>query len=216
MRTEVDVSMADPDATPAELRAMGDAVRETIDRCERLISSLLFLARSEAVAAREQSVDLASLAGDCLTDMRGRARAAGVEMHSELAAAWIRGEPALIERMIANLIENAIRHNRSGGFLEVTTRRQADGVSLVVANSGDPISAADAATLMQPFRRLDRGRDGFGLGLSIVASVAHAHGGGATVQARPGGGLRVAVELPADAAAPNVGVVRSTRALTRS
>jgi signal transduction histidine kinase len=216
MRTEVDVSMADPEASTDELRAMGDAVRETIDRCERLISSLLFLARSEAIAGREESVDLAALAADCLTDMRARARAADVEMRSALVPAWTRGEPALIERMIANLIENAIRHNRRGGFLEVRTLREPDTVSIVVVNGGVPIAPEDAATLMEPFRRLDRGREGFGLGLSIVASVAHAHGGRASVQARDEGGLEVWVRLPAEPVAANVGVVRSSASLTRS
>jgi signal transduction histidine kinase len=216
MRTELDVTMADPEAGADELRAMGDAVRETIDRCERLISSLLFLARSEALATREERVDVASMSADCLTDMRARAQAADVEMRSALVPAGVRGDPALIERMIANLIENAIRHNRRGGFLEIGTHRTASTASLTVTNSGDPISPEDAATLMEPFRRLDRAREGFGLGLSIVASVAHAHGGRASVTPRREGGLVVKVELPADAAAPNVGVVRSPPALTRS
>ena len=216
MRTEIDVSMADPDAGSGDLRAMGDAVRETIDRCERLISSLLLLARSEAMAGREEAVDLASLAGDCLTDMRGRARAAEVEMRSALAPAWTRGEPALLERMIANLIENAIRHNERGGFVEVSTRRGPESVSLVVVNGGPTISDADAATLMEPFRRLGRGHEGFGLGLSIVASVAHAHGGRAIVRARAEGGLEVSVQLPGDALAPHVGVELGSPSLTRS
>ncbi len=220
MRTEIDVTMADPDAATDDLRTMGDAVRETIDRCERLISSLLFLARSEAVAGREDTIDLASLAADCLTDMRGRSQAAGVEVRSALVPAWIRGEPALIERMIANLIENAIRHNQPGGFLEVSTTRGPEEVSLVVVNSGALISEADAATLMEPFQRLNRGREGFGLGLSIVASVAHAHGGSATVRARPQGGLEVAVRLPATpvapGVAPSVGVVSGAPSLTPS
>ena len=215
MRTEIDVSLADPDASTDDLRAMGDAVRETIDRCERLISSLLFLARSEALAGHEEFVDLASLAADCLTDMRGRAQAAEVEMRSALVPAWTYGEPALIERMIANLIENAIRHNQRGGFLEVRTASAPDTVRLTVTNGGAVIAPEDAATLMEPFRRLDRGRQGFGLGLSIVASVAAAHGGRAAVRARPEGGLEVTVELPARAP-ENVGVVRSSRSLTHT
>jgi signal transduction histidine kinase len=89
-------------------------------------------------------------------------------------------------------------------------------VSIVVVNGGVPIAPEDAATLMEPFRRLDRGREGFGLGLSIVASVAHAHGGRASVQARDEGGLEVWVRLPAEPVAANVGVVRSSASLTRS
>ena len=86
----------------------------------------------------------------------------------------------------------------------------------MVTNSGAPITELDAATLMEPFRRLDRGREGFGLGLSIVASVAHAHGGRATVRARPEGGLEVRVALPADPVTANVGVGLGPPSLTRS
>ncbi|MBV8218122.1 MAG: HAMP domain-containing protein, partial [Solirubrobacterales bacterium] len=122
MRTEVDVSLADPDATVDELRQMGEAVRETVDRCERLIEGLLMLARSEAATGHDEPADLAALAADCITDLRARAREADVEVRDDLEPAWTRGEPALLERMIANLVDNGIRHNRPGGFLTVTTR----------------------------------------------------------------------------------------------
>ncbi len=165
MRTEVDVSLADPDATVEELRRMGDAVRETVDRCERLIEGLLMLARSEAATGREEPADLAALAADCVTDLRARAREADVEVRDDLEPAWTRGEPALLERMIANLVDNGIRHNRPGGFL---TRDHAD---LGRPRAGDRgqrrarIDPADADKLTEPFRRLDRGGGGFGLGL---------------------------------------------------
>ena len=116
MRTEVDVSLADPDATVEDLRRMGDAVRETVDRCERLIEGLLMLARSEAATGREEPVDLAALAADCITDLRARAEDAHVEVQDDLAPAWTRGEPALLERMIANLVDNGIRHNEPRGL----------------------------------------------------------------------------------------------------
>ena len=122
MRTEVDVSLADPDASVEELRRMGEAVRETVDRCERLIEGLLMLARSEAATGREEPADLSALAADCVTDLRARAREADVEVRDDLEPAWTRGEPALLERMIANLVDNGIRHNQPGGFLRVSTR----------------------------------------------------------------------------------------------
>ncbi|HTX12238.1 MAG TPA: HAMP domain-containing sensor histidine kinase [Solirubrobacteraceae bacterium] len=215
MRTEVDVSLADPDASADELRQMGEAVRETVDRCERLIEGLLMLARSEAATGREEPADLAALAADCVTDLWARAEEAHVRVRDDLQPAWTRGEPALLERMIANLIDNGIRHNESGGYLRVSTRTEGSRVHVVVSNSGPHIDPADAVTLTQPFRRLDRGGGGFGLGLSIVRSVVDAHGGTLEVQAPDSGGLEVHITLPA---LPRVTIIpkKSARALTQS
>jgi signal transduction histidine kinase len=196
MRTEVDVALGDPDAPASELRAMGEAVRETIDRCERLIDGLLFLARSEAAAGREEPVDMAALGGDCITDLHATAVQAQVRVRDDLAPAWTRGQPELIERMIANLLENGIRHNVPGGYLDVTTGAQGDRTWVVVSNGGPRIDPHDAAGLVEPFRRLGRNGGGFGLGLSIVRSVAVAHGGTVTLRAPETGGLEVRVELP--------------------
>jgi signal transduction histidine kinase len=216
MWTEVDVTLADPDASQDELRAMGEAVRDTVDRCERLISGLLMLARSEAPTGRGERVDLAALAGDCITDLQARAREADVHVRDDLTPAWTVGEPALIERLVANLVDNGIRHNEPGGFLDVSTGVRGRVVQLHVRNGGPRISAPDAAELVQPFRRLDRSVDGFGLGLSIVRSVAQVHGGTMKVSAPPDGGLDVLVELPATAGSPGTNVPRGQRALTKS
>jgi signal transduction histidine kinase len=218
MRTEVDVALADDAAGASELRAMGEAVRETTDRCERLIESLLTLARSEAAAGREERVDLGALVADCITDLRAGAQDAQVEVRDDLEPAWTRGEAGLLERMIANLLENAIRHNERGGFVEVATRAHAqDGsVWLVVSNGGPRIESVQAQTLAEPFLRLERGVGGFGLGLSIVRSVAEAHGGRMEIMAREGGGLKVRVAVPAAPPASNVGVAQTSRAFTRS
>jgi hypothetical protein len=215
MRTEVDVSLADPDASVEDLRQMGDAVRETVDRCERLIEGLLMLARSEAAVGREEPVELAALAADCITDLRARAEEGHVRVQDDLAPAWTPGEPALLERMIANLLDNGIRHNEPGGWLRVSTRSEAGLIQLTVSNGGAHIDPAAAATLTEPFRRLERGAGGFGLGLSIVRSVVEAHAGKLDVSAPETGGLQVRIELPA-IAAPAVGIVpkSSARALT--
>ncbi len=199
MRTEIDVALADTTASADELRSMGEALRETIDRCERLIEGLLMLARSEAATGHEERVDLAALAGDCITDLHGRAEQAEVMIEDQLAPAWTTGEPALLERMIANLIDNGIRHNEPGGFLRVRTGADGDRTRLLVVNGGRAIDPADAKMLTEPFRRLDRSSGGFGLGLSIVRSVATAHGGSIELQAPVTGGLEVRVELPASA-----------------
>jgi signal transduction histidine kinase len=196
MRTEVDVALADPDASTEELRAMAEGLRESIDRCERLIGSLLVLARTDAFPGPGEAIDLAQVAGDCITDMRAGAHDARVAVHGDLAAAWTRGDAALLERLVANLIDNGIHHNQAGGYVEVQTREVDGHVQLRVRNGGERIDPAQAAVLMQPFRRLNRSEGGLGLGLSIVRAVAEAHGGRASVTAARSGGLEVLVELP--------------------
>ena len=181
---------------------MGEAVRDTVDRCERLIASLLMLARSEAAVGPGQRIDLAALAGDCITDLRARAHEAPVTVRDDLAPAWAQADPALAERLVANLLDNAIRHNVPGGWVEVTTATVGDRVELVVANGGERIDPDEAVRLAEPFRRRNRAVSGFGLGLSIVRSVAEAHGGTLTLAARAEGGLEVTAELPGAGAAP--------------
>jgi len=197
MRTEIDVALAERDASAGELRDMGEAVRETVDRCERLIASLLLLARSEAARGHEEPIDIAALTGDCITDLWARAQEARVEVRDSLEPAWCSADPGLLERLVANLLDNAIHHNEPGGFLEVRTRTDGRRVTLVVANGGPPLDPARVNELTEPFRRLDRSVRGFGLGLSIVRSIAAANGGDVALAARPEGGLRVTVTLPA-------------------
>jgi len=196
MRTEVDVALADPEAGAAELRAMGEALRDMVDRCERLIGGLLLLARSEAAVTRDEPADLAVLAGDCITDLRVRARDADVTIEAALEPAPTSGDSSLLERLIFNLVDNGIRHNVAGGRLSVTTSTRDHRAVLEISNGGAPIDPDQAATLVEPFRRLYHSVDGFGLGLSIVRSVAEAHGGSIRLTAPEGGGLQVLVTLP--------------------
>ena len=218
MRTEVDVALADPEARADELRGMGEAIRETVDRCEQLIEGLLMLARSEAAAGGEERVDLAALAADCITDLRARTDIGEVNVTMELAPAPTHGQASLLERMVANLIDNGLRYNEPGGYLVVQTATEVGYVRLEVHNGGSVIDPRELATLAEPFRRLDRTRAGFGLGLSIVRSVCDAHGGTLSLSAPEDGGLNVAVTLPADSAGPaaNVAIARSLPALTKS
>jgi signal transduction histidine kinase len=217
MRAELDVALVDPDAGEPELRRMAEAVRETVDRCERLLEGLLMLARSEAAIGREEPVDLGALAADCITDLSAPARELDLEFRDQLWPAWTLGEPALLERMLANLLGNAIRYNRHDGFIEVATGQRGDQTWLTVSNGGEPIDPAEAQLLTEPFRRLERSPGGFGLGLSIVRSVVEAHHGRLTITARSEGGLEVTVELPGSAsgAAPTV-LKKTPRALTKS
>lgn len=196
MRTEVDVALADPDASSADLRAMGEAILETVDRCERLIASLLLLARSQASTGHEERVDVAAVVGDCVTDLRARAQDARIQIRSDLPAAWVDADPGLLERLIANLLDNGIHHNVPGGTLSVSTEVHEGRVRLTVANGGSRIDPGDVAELTDPFRRLSRSGSGFGLGLSIIRSVAEAQGGTVSLSAPQTGGLVVHVDLP--------------------
>ncbi|MFZ0090266.1 MAG: HAMP domain-containing sensor histidine kinase [Solirubrobacteraceae bacterium] len=214
MHTEVDVALADPDTSADELREMGAAVRDTVDRCERLIASLLLLARSEAARGPEEPVDLAALAADCITDLSARGHEAHIAIRDDLEPAWTLGDPSLLERMVANLVDNGIHHNEAGGYLDVRTRTAGDAVELVVTNGGARIPADQATALIEPFRRLDRSVPGFGLGLSIVRSIAEAHQGAVTVNAPASGGLQVRVVLPVSRTVrpglpPHAGAVRA-------
>ncbi len=221
MRTEVDVALADPDASVDDLRSMGEALRDMVDRCERLIASLLLLARSEAAVTRGEPVDLAVLAGDCITDLRTRARDAEVTIDADLEPAPTNGDSSLLERLIFNLVDNGIRHNVTHGRLAVSTGTRDHQAVLEVSNGGERIDPEQATTLAEPFRRLYRSGDGFGLGLSIVRSVAEAHGGSMRLTALVDGGLRVLVTLPESRAEPHGSGVHPApaaepRALTES
>jgi signal transduction histidine kinase len=146
---------------------------------------------------------LAMAAADALSVAAPEVGRLGLRVSQVLGAAPVTGDRALLERLVANLVENAVRHNRPGGWVEVDTGRSGPMSVVRVANGGPVISPDQLATLFEPFRRLNADRTGSdhgaGLGLSIVRSVATAHGGTATAKALPDGGLEVRVELPADA-----------------
>ena len=202
-RTEVDVALADPETDPAELRAMAGRVLEANQRSERLIEGLLTLARSERQLRAAEPLDLAMAAADALEVAAPEVGRLGLRVSQVLGAAPVAGDRALLERLVANLVENAVRHNRPGGWVEVDTGRAGPASVVRVANGGLPIPPDQVATLFEPFRRLEADRTdsdrGAGLGLSIVRSVVTAHGGTTTAKALPDGGLEVRVELPADA-----------------
>ena len=198
IRAEVDVALADPDASAAELRATAERVKKATIRSERLIESLLTLARSDgAGAALNDSVDLAAAVEHGIEGVNGELRDAGIAVRRDLRCARTRGDRRLLERLAANLVENAARHNVPGGWIEVTTAADADVARLTVENSGPVVPPDRVGELVEPFQRMHRGApgSGAGLGLSIVRSVVEAHGGALRVDARADGGLRVAVEL---------------------
>ena len=194
IRTEADVALSDPDAGIRDLRTMGVVVMDAADEMDALLDGLMVLARSDHGVASMESLDLATVT---LAATR-RVRSADVRVRLDLQPAGIRGERRLLERLATNLIENGVRYNDPGGYVSVRTRSSEDGAVLDVENSGPVIDPKLAARLTDPFERGGRtGRSGSGLGLSIVRSVAEAHGGRMSLTPRVGGGLSIRVVLPA-------------------
>jgi signal transduction histidine kinase len=203
IRTEVDVALADPDATAAELRAMGEVVRDATSRSEQLVDGLLTLARTGAAPPSQQSVDLADLTARVIDRLAPEADRRELALDLSLDPAPVRGASALLERLIENLVQNASQYNERGGWISVATKTEGKHAVLRVANSGPAVPPEVVESLFDRFRRLDGSADhrprGFGLGLSIVDAVARAHEGTAVAEAQPDGGLLVTVQLPAAA-----------------
>jgi signal transduction histidine kinase len=200
MRTAIDVTLAKPDRTPVQLEAMAAEVRQAVDRAEALIEALLTLARSDRGAGAAEPLDVAVLAEDALDAAAPAIRACPVTVETALGPGPAIGDPVLVERLITNLVDNAVRHNVPDGWVLVATGIRGGMAFIDVANSGPPIPGELVPSLFEPFRRLS-GRagspDGTGLGLSIVRSVAIAHHGQVTARPLLAGGLEVSVLLPA-------------------
>jgi signal transduction histidine kinase len=196
IRAEVEVTLADPDAGPEDLRHMAEAVLEAADRTQALLDSLMVLARSQQALPRREPVDLARAARSAGRAVGPEAAAGGVTVHLDLEPARLEADRPLVERLVANLVENAVRHNGAGGSVWVTTR---PGL-IRVENTGPEISPDDVHRLAEPFERLHRDCDGpgAGLGLSIVRAVADAHGARLELEPRAGGGLVAAVRFPSE------------------
>jgi signal transduction histidine kinase len=194
IRAEVEVALADPDASAAELRRMGEVVLEAADRTQALLDSLMVLARSQQALPRREPVDLAHAARIAAETCEREAEARHIDVRLDLQAAPLEGDPPLVERLVANLVENAVRHNERGGSVRVTARPG----HVRVENTGPVIAADDVRRLAEPFERLGRDSDGpgAGLGLSIVRAVADAHGAELKLNPRAAGGLDAEVTFP--------------------
>ena len=171
------------------------------------------LARGRRGLSRREHFDLAALTRDALTARGETMSARGLRAGASLASAPVRGEFLLAERMVANLLDNAVCHNVAGGEVWVTAGTEAGKAVLTVANTGPVIPPGDVARLLQPFQRRAPARvrsrpgpgpaaeGGLGLGLPVVQAIAEAHGGALTLWPRDGGGLTVRLTLPAAPAA---------------
>ena len=208
MRTAIDVTLAKPERTAAQLEDMAAEVRAAVDRAEALIEALLTLARSDRGVLSREHTDLAVLAEDALDAAAPAIRARSLRLETALEHAPAAGDGVLLDSMVANLVDNAVRHNQEGGWIQVATGMRDGDAYLDVANGGPVLPAGIAPQLFEPFRRASGGEggcEGAGLGLSIVRSVAAAHAGRAVAASRPAGGLEVSVLLPGDPGAPAPG-----------
>jgi signal transduction histidine kinase len=211
MRAAVDVAVAKPEPVPEQTLVLAGRLRGELDRVDELLDGLLALARAQhGVLPGHAVLPLSAVASAALAGRSGAitARKLTVQNTDGPGGAWVAGSQPLLRRMVGNVIDNAICHNVDGGWVSVTSGTDGPAAVLVVENGGEVLDQRHVDQLAQPFRRLGADRtgpaDGAGLGLSIVAAVAEAHGGALDLLARPTGGLRVAITLPlaVPAAAP--------------
>ena len=202
MRAALDVAIAKPHlSSQPQVRALDASLREDLDEADRLLESFLVLARAQRGELGEETlVSLAQVVGDALASRGEVIAAKQIELHSTLAPACVEGSATLLARMVHNLIDNAVRHNVPGGHINLTCEADREAARLVVESGGSVLDPAAVAQLTEPFRRLAAERtgsqNGQGLGLSIVAAIAAAHGGELRLYAREPGGLGVEVTLP--------------------
>ena len=201
MRAEIEERLDDPCASEGELREMAVVVHDAVGRSEALIRSLLMLARGQDALRHREDVDLAEVGRAVVARSDPEAAERGIGIELACRPVHCRGDRELLERLVANLVENALRYNHTGGVVRLETELGDHSATLRVSNSGEVVPAEAVSQLFEPFFRVDssRSRDsgGAGLGLSIVAAVAATHGGAASAAAREGGGLVVTVTLPA-------------------
>ena len=207
MRASVDVAVAKPGPVPAPTIALADRLRGELDRVDGLLDGFLALARAQhGDLPGQATLSLEYITAAALA-VRARAisnRRLTVHHAASQDGTWVAGSQALVCRMVDNVLDNAIGHNRVGGWISVTTGADGRHAHLVVETGGDVLDQEQVSQLAQPFRRLGADRTGSdhgsGLGLSIVEAIATAHGGTLDLRARPEGGLRVSIALPLAAA----------------
>jgi signal transduction histidine kinase len=209
-RTLLQVTLGDP-TTSEVWQLAGQELLASNREQDRLVDGLLALASGEGGLACREIVDLSVICDDVLLRPDLDVDRLGLSIEPVIASAPLDGDPTLIEHLVANLVDNAIKHNVVGGHIRIFTGTTDNMAVLTVTNSGPVIPASEIARLFQPFQRLDPRRthykSGHGLGLSIVQAIARAHGAAVTARPNPAGGLSVNVTFPA----PQVHTPRSSQ-----
>ncbi len=213
-RTMLEVALADPEPSVSALRDVCERVLAAGEQQERLIEALLTLARSQRGLDRRETIDLAAITGEVVATRQADASQRTVAVRTQVAQTLAMGDANLAERLVANLIDNAVRHNVAQGTVDVSVRPLADRAVISVANTGPVIASHEVTRLFQPFQRgcagRTAGRDGLGLGLSIVGAIAQAHGAWLQATAQPDGGLSIDIGFPVPVQAlPLVAAARS-------
>jgi signal transduction histidine kinase len=199
MRTAIEVTMAKPARTPEQLEAMAAKVARSAGQAEALFEALLTLAVSDQPLANPERVDLATAAEDAVEAAAPRIRRLGLRIDTVLEPAPTTGNRLLLERMVGNLVDNAVRHNNHDGWVRIHSEASDGRALFTIANSGPVVPDALLPTLFEPFRRVEERtgeHDGAGLGLAIVRSIGTAHGADVDARAIPAGGLMITVTLP--------------------
>jgi signal transduction histidine kinase len=190
--------LIDPDADVEAYRANFHRLLTISEQRTRLLESLLTLSSSEHGRDRAEPVDLAEVAERVLRERAAELARIGISSAATTEPAPTRGDPLLIERLVANLCDNAIHYNVPDGSIRLGTHRQGDRPTFWIANTGPFVPPERVGRLFEPFQRLQRTTDDghHGLGLSIVRAIASAHG--AEIVARPllRGGLEIQVRFP--------------------
>ena len=196
-RTLLELALSDPNASIDSYRHTCEQLLAVGEQQERLIEALLTLSRSQRGLDDHQPIDLAAITATAAS----AADHAGLSLQTTIRPAYTTGNPRLVERLVANLLDNAIHHNIDGGHIELATDTRDGHAVLTIANTGPTIPAGELVRIFQPFQRLDAtrttGAHGLGLGLSIVRAIADAHGATVHTTAPADGGLRVEVSFPA-------------------
>jgi signal transduction histidine kinase len=199
MRTAIDVTLAKPSPTARQLTDAAVRVRRSIDKAETMIEALLTLAISDQGTLRTEFTDLATCAEDAIDTAAPQIERLGLRVDALLDPAETAGDPQLLERMISNLVGNAVGHNEPGGWIRLRTGASDAAVYLQIANSGPYIPDDAVPALFEPFRRMQArtgAGDGAGLGLSIARSVVTAHRATITARSQPAGGLDIEIVIP--------------------
>ena len=199
-RTLLQVALADPNANNEDLRPACEEVLQLGEQQERLIDALLTLATSERGVERWEPFDLGQVTNSVLVGRSQEADHRGIHIDVSIITAPALGDPRLVEIMVTNLVDNALRHNMPRGSVEISTISAPGQSTITISNTGPTIAPEEVERLFQPFQKTGSERvqhtDGHGLGLAIVRAIAHAHGAKVTAHARPEGGLEIQANFP--------------------